>query len=70
MGGGVILTQFFTEHQIGAASFLGLFITACVVTSILLDDFGGVEFEQHFAGIWRVIGAIVRIGRVALIDIV
>jgi transporter family-2 protein len=69
MGGGVIITQFFTEHQIGADPFLGLFITACVVTSILLDHFGGVGFEQHLAGIWRVIGAIVMIGRVALIDI-
>ena len=69
MGGGIILTQFFIARQIGAATFLGMFVTAGVVTSILLDHFGWVGFDQHRAGLWRVVGAILMIGGVALVGL-
>lgn len=69
MGGGIILAQFFIARQIGAATFLGLFVTAGVVTSILLDHFGWVGFDQHRAGLWRIIGAILMIGGVALVGL-
>lgn len=69
MGGGIILAQFFVARQIGAAPFLGLLVTAGVVTSILLDHFGWVGFDPHPAGLWRVIGALLMIGGVVLVSI-
>ena len=69
MGGGIILAQFFVARQIGAAPFLGLLVTAGVVTSILLDHFGWVGFDPHPAGLWRIAGALLMIGGVALVSI-
>ena len=69
MGGGIILAQFFIARQIGAAAFLGMFVTAGVVTSILLDHFGWVGFEQHRAGLGRIVGALLMIGGVALVGL-
>jgi transporter family-2 protein len=67
MGGGIILAQFFIARQIGAATFLGLFVTAGVITSLLLDHFGWVGFDQHPAGLWRILGAVLMISGVALV---
>ena len=69
LGGGIILAQFFIARQIGAAAFLGMFVTAGVVTSVLLDHFGWVGFDQHRAGVWRIIGALLMIGGVALVGL-
>jgi transporter family-2 protein len=69
MGGGIILAQFFIARQIGAATFLGMFVTAGVVTSILLDHFGWVGFDQHRAGLGRIVGALLMIGGVALVGL-
>lgn len=69
MGGGIILAQFFIARQIGAAAFLGLFVTAGVVTSVLLDHFGWVGFDQHPASLGRIVGAILMIGGVALVGL-
>jgi transporter family-2 protein len=67
MGGGIILAQFFIARQIGAATFLRLFVTAGVITSLLLDHFGWVGFDQHRAGLCRILGAVLMISGVALI---
>jgi transporter family-2 protein len=69
MGGGIILAQLFIARQIGAATFLGMFVTAGVVTSILLDHFGWVGFDQHRAGLGRIVGALLMIGGVALVGL-
>lgn len=69
MGGGIILAQFFIARQIGAATFLGMFVTAGVVTSIMLDHFGWVGFDQHRAGLGRIVGALLMIGGVALVGL-
>lgn len=69
MGGGIILAQFFIARQIGAGTFLGLLVTAGVITSIMLDHFGWVGFDQHRASLWRIVGAIMMIGGVALVGL-
>ena len=43
--------------QLGSGLFTGLTVTAAVLCSIALDNFGWVGFEQHTAGIGRLIGA-------------
>ncbi|TXM97798.1 EamA-like transporter family protein [Methylobacterium sp. WL64] len=67
LGGGIILAQFLVARQIGAAPFLGLLVTAGVVTSILLDNYGWVGFERHPASIWRILGGFLMVAGVALV---
>ena len=59
---------YFAE-KLGAAIFTGLTVTAAIVTSVLLDQFGLVGFKEHAVGIWRVIGCVLMIGGLALISI-
>lgn len=67
LGGSIILAQFVVARQIGAASFLGLLVTAGVVTSIVLDHFGWVGFERHPASLWRLLGGGLMIAGVVLV---
>ncbi|GEO98537.1 DMT family transporter [Methylobacterium haplocladii] len=69
MGGGIILVQFVAARQVGAAPFLGLLVTAGVLTSIVLDHFGWIGFEQHPAGIWRILGGLLMVVGVALVAV-
>ena len=63
----VILAQLFAAPAIGAASFLGIIVTVGVVASIVLDHFGWVGFAVHPASLWRILGAVLMIGGVALV---
>ena len=42
-------------------------VSAAVVASVLLDNFGWLGFVQHSAGVWRVIGAGLMIVGVTLV---
>jgi transporter family-2 protein len=67
LGAGVILAQLFVAQRIGAAAFLGLLVTAGVVTSIMLDHFGLEGFAVHPASITRLLGGALMIAGVALV---
>lgn len=67
LGGGVVIAQLLIARQIGAGAFLGLLVTAGVVTSILLDHFGWVGFDVHPATVWRILGGVLMIAGVALV---
>ncbi len=67
MSAGLTMAQLSVSKRIGAATFLGLIVTAGVVTSILLDHFGLVGFKVHEAGLWRILGGALMIGGVALV---
>jgi bacterial/archaeal transporter family-2 protein len=67
MGGGVVIAQLLIARQVGAGAFLGLLVTAGVVTSILLDHFGLAGFEEHPASLWRLLGGLLMIAGVALV---
>ncbi len=67
MGGVVVVTQLLVATRIGAGPFFGLLVTAGVVTSITLDHFGWVGFAVHPASLWRILGAVLMIGGVALV---
>ncbi|MEE7451265.1 hypothetical protein MRF4_27735 [Methylobacterium radiotolerans] len=67
MSAGLTMAQLALSKRIGAATFLGLIVTAGVVTSILLDHFGLVGFKVHEAGLWRVLGGALMIGGVGLV---
>ena len=69
LGGGIVVTQLLVAREIGAAPFLGVIVTAGVVTSILLDHFGLIGFEVHPANVWRTIGGGLMIAGVALVTL-
>lgn len=61
------VAQLYVSKKIGAASFLGLIVTAGVVTSVLLDHYGLVGFKVHEASVWRLLGGALMIGGVGLV---
>jgi transporter family-2 protein len=67
MSAGLTMAQLYISKTIGAATFLGLIVTAGVVTSILLDHFGLVGFREHPASLWRLLGGALMIGGVGLV---
>ncbi|MBB2962163.1 transporter family-2 protein [Methylobacterium sp. R2-1] len=67
LGAGVILAQLFVAQRIGAATFLGLLVTAGVVISLTLDHFGLEGFTTHPASLARLIGGGMMIAGVALV---
>jgi transporter family-2 protein len=71
IGGGLgaiyVLAQLFVAQQVGAATFMGLTVTAAIVTSVALDHFGLVGFERHPAGLLRLGGAALMIAGVVLV---
>ncbi|MCJ2085962.1 DMT family transporter [Methylobacterium sp. E-005] len=67
MSAGLTAAQLYLSKRIGAAAFLGLIVTAGVVTSILLDNFGLVGFKVHPASLWRILGGALMIGGVGLV---
>ena len=53
--------------KIGAGPFAGLTITANILMSLLVDQFGLFGMATHALNLWRVIGAALMVGGIALI---
>ena len=68
LGACYVLTVIFLAQKLGAAVFTGLSVTAAIITSVLLDHFGWVGFQQHTAGLWRLLGCVLMIGGLALVS--
>ena len=51
-----IVSMLIAPAQLGAGVFTGLTVSAAVIASIALDNWGLVGFQQHAAGIGRLIG--------------
>ncbi len=62
-----VMSQPLAAPRLGAAVFIGVTVTASAIASLLLDHFGLLGFQQHSAGIWRVVGAGLMIAGVSLI---
>jgi transporter family-2 protein len=54
-GAVLLLSQPVAAHPLGAATYLGIMVTAAVLASVLLDHFGGLGFAVHPAGVLRLI---------------
>jgi bacterial/archaeal transporter family-2 protein len=54
-------------HKVGAGPFVGLTVTAALVTFLLLDHYGWFHMPVHAVNIPRIAGALLMIGGVALI---
>lgn len=65
----IIFAQLFAAERIGAARFLGVLVTAGVITSILLDNYALLGFKHHSASPWRIAGGVLMIIGVTIVSI-
>jgi len=53
--------------KVGAGTFAGLTITANILMSLLIDQFGWFGVEQHTLGLGRIAGAVLMVSGIALV---
>jgi transporter family-2 protein len=54
-------------QKVGAGPFVGITVTAALVTSLVLDHYGWFHMPVHAINFWRVLGAALMIGGISLI---
>jgi len=54
-------------NKVGAGAFAGLTITANIIMSLLIDNWGLFGMEVHALNLWRIIGAVLMVGGIALV---
>lgn len=54
-------------EKVGAGPFVGFTVTAALITSIVVDHFGLLHMPVHPASTWRIAGALLMVGGIALI---
>jgi transporter family-2 protein len=54
-------------QKVGAGPFVGITVTAALVTSLALDHYGWFHMPVHAINIWRIAGAALMIGGISLI---
>jgi bacterial/archaeal transporter family-2 protein len=64
-----LLSQPIAAPRLGAATYIGLFITASSVMSVIFDHFGWLGFSEHPAGIGRVVGCALMVIGIGLISL-
>jgi bacterial/archaeal transporter family-2 protein len=55
--------------KVGAGTFAGLTITANILMSLVIDRFGLFGMNMHPLGPWRIVGAGLMVGGIALISL-
>jgi transporter family-2 protein len=54
-------------HRVGAGPFVGFTVTAALIASLMIDHFGLLHMPIHTINLWRVVGAVLMAGGIALI---
>ncbi len=65
-----LLAQPIAAQKIGAGPFIGITVTASVILSVLIDNYGWLGFPQHTASIGRIVGTglmVIGVGLVAVL---
>jgi len=62
-----VLAMVNVSQKAGAGTFMGISVTASILTSIAMDNYGWLGFQQHTASVPRLIGAGLMIGGLVLI---
>jgi transporter family-2 protein len=68
LGAIALLSQPLAAPKLGAGIYIGLFVTASTVLSVLFDHFGWMGFDEHPAGIGRIAGCILMILGIGLVS--
>ena len=64
-----LLSQPLAAPRLGAATYVGVYVTASIVASVIVDHFGWLGFTQHPAGLGRVLGCALMVGGIALVSL-
>jgi transporter family-2 protein len=67
LGAFYVLSMILIAGRVGAAAFMGLTVTAAIVTSLLLDHFGWLGFDIREAGLLRLFGGGLMIAGLVLV---
>ena len=54
--------------RVGAGPFVGLTVTAALVMSLVVDNYGWFHMPHHPLNLWRIVGGLLMIGGVSLIS--
>ena len=64
-----LLSQPLSAPRLGAAIYVGLFVTASSVASVIADHFGWLGFDQHPAGLGRILGCALMVIGIGLVSL-
>lgn len=64
-----LLSQPLAAPRLGAAIYVGLFVTASSVASVIADHFGWLGFDQHSAGLGRIVGCALMVLGIGLVSL-
>jgi transporter family-2 protein len=64
-----LLSQPIVVPRLGAAMYVGLFVTASTVLSVVFDHFGWLGLPEHPAGIGRVLGCALMVIGIGLVSL-
>lgn len=67
LGAVYVMAMVNVSQKAGAGVFMGLSVTASILTSLALDNYAWLGFKQHTASVPRLIGAGLMIGGLVLI---
>nr|WP_321986269.1 DMT family transporter [uncultured Lichenicoccus sp.] len=67
VGSFAVITGLLFVDKIGAGPFAGLTITANILMSLAVDQFGLFGIQQHSLTIWRILGGALMTGGIVLI---
>jgi transporter family-2 protein len=67
VGAFAVIAGLLFVNKVGAGAFAGLTITANIIMSLVIDQFGLFGMEVHHLSIWRVIGAALMVGGISLV---
>jgi transporter family-2 protein len=69
IGAFAVITGLLFVNKVGAGAFAGLTITANILMSLVIDQFGLFGMEAHQLNIWRILGGALMVAGIALIAI-
>jgi transporter family-2 protein len=67
VGAFAVIAGLLFVNKVGAGAFAGLTITANILMSLAIDRFGWFGMDVHPLNSWRILGAALMVGGVALI---
>jgi transporter family-2 protein len=67
MGCAIVYAGLAYAAKLGAGPFNGLLVTTSIITSLALDHYGVLGFQQHAINLWRLVGGALMVGGIALI---
>jgi transporter family-2 protein len=67
MGAFAVIMGLLFVNQVGAGPFAGLTITANILMSLVIDQFGLFGMAQHSLNIWRILGGALMTAGIVLI---